>query len=216
MLTTRWKKFYDFSSVSVERGSLSEAIILFTQLPSSFALIPIPPGFVVCFDVVRLLFSSNYHWTCSETLPIRESPHLSWLMQAEFSNFHLFPVRRKKSNFYFYDISDKKNLRFITSFREPLAARTPRECHRARVRKRETQKSQTHIPRIDMRMMCWENAKINLKSPRAGKKCVTRESTKMFPLHIKMYHDQSADTLAAGFVSASRFFVLRSIGINEL
>lgn len=42
------------------------------------------------------------------------------------------------------------------------------------------------------------------------------KGTKMFPFHIKMYHDQSADTLSAGFVSASRFFILRSIGINEL
>lgn len=42
-----------------------------------------------------------------------------------------------------------------------------------------------------------------------------RKGSKMFPLHIKMYQ-QSADTLPAGFVSASRFFVLRSIGINEL
>lgn len=139
-------------------------------------------------------------------------------MQAEFSNFHLFPVRRKKSNFYFYDISDKKNLRFITSSRKPLAARTPRECHRARVRKRETQKkSQTHVPRIDMRNDVVGECKDKILNRLELVKSASGEKgTKMFPFHIKTYHDQSADTLSAGFVSASRFFILRSIGINEL
>lgn len=187
MLTTWWKKFYDFNSNRVQRASLSAAIMLWNCLLHLHSF-PGPLLFVVTSSsIVNIILGRNYPWTCPRRSPAGNIDaacslnYARWIFQ--FSPFP--PARCKKCNFDFYDFPDTE--KFGVHYELSKAARS---CNASRL----SSQKRNSVKRTFHGYEKWQkNAKIKITNRlKLIRKATLKNDGKMLPLAIEMYHKQSA------------------------